>query len=368
MRTVQRGSLLIEMMISTVIGALLLSGALTVMLNSRTNYMTRETLSRMEERGHLALALLSEDIRMSGYRGCAADSEEAVTVAIDASYRSWWKPEGGLRGWNFANSSFKTKLDLYNLQDSSFHASSWLPANSTEKPVSSDLVTGSDVLELWVAQPWITHLTATGSTTLMADPKTIGAFPEYTDSDQQRLLLVSDCDRSVLVKAEKFDRKTGQINLDNAVTNSRAVALDSMINAQATVVQGVLYYLATPSGRQRPGLYRREINADGSLDSAVEIVPGILNVQFLYGENTDLDSSANRYVDAEQVTDWNRVNSVRIFVLVESEEKQSSQAPHGFYYFGSDYQAEDSEDHLIRRQFTTTIALRNRALGRSTGL
>ena len=57
--------------------------------------------------------------------------------------------------------------------------------------------------------------------------------------------------------------------------------------------------------------------------SAVQIVPGIENIQFLYGVDTNTDGAVDQYMDATGVNttgDWQRVISIKAGILVRSLE------------------------------------------------
>jgi type IV pilus assembly protein PilW len=112
-------------------------------------------------------------------------------------------------------------------------------------------------------------------------------------------------------------------------------------------MSGNIYYLRNnPAGE--PALYRKRANT-----AAEELVEGVENMQITFGEDTTQVSvptcpedgcSANAYFSADDVTDWNRVVSVR---LTLSMRTPSTQAGVG-------------GDGRIRKTFTTTIAVRNR--------
>ncbi|MCL6269485.1 PilW family protein [Sansalvadorimonas sp. 2012CJ34-2] len=361
MLRLQRGSLLIEMMISSLIGTLLLYGALSVLLNSRSSFLTRDSLSRIEERGRLALEILSEDIRMSGYKGCVSSDAQSMVQAVNLS-GSWMQPQLGIRGWSYAGTDFKASLGIYSISEGGFDTTSWEPHAAADKGTGVDILRGNDVLELWVAEPYVMEITSATQTQLNVDPSTMTGFPEAGDTDQERLLVVSDCARNILVKADSF-KSSGTVILDPANTNDQSLQLTSMSQSQAVMLQGRMYYLDIPSTRDRPSLYRKDINADGSFKNAVEVLPGVLNLQFLYGESTNSELSANRYVEASEVSDWSKVISIRIFLLVETEADNAVPVGSDFHYFGNNYSPENTEDKHVRRQYTTTVALRNRALG-----
>lgn len=88
------------------------------------------------------------------------------------------------------------------------------------------------------------------------------------------------------------------------------------------------------------------------------LVEGIEAMQVLYGVDTDSDNSANRYINAGEIVDWNTIVSIRIALLARSRE--NSGVIENRNYFLLDALAINRNDALAHRIFTTTIPLRNR--------
>ena len=365
MKGFQRGSLMVEVMVSSLIGTLLLYGALSIMLNSRISFKAREGLSRIEERGRLALEIVADDIRLAGYKGCVSSGAQEIIRGVDLS-SSWVQPELGIRGWAYRDTEYGDDLDVHLLQQSSFTTNFWQPNTPGNKGTSIDMLKRSDVLELWVAQPFVMDITSATITDslkrISAVPSTLEGFPDSGDPNPERLLLVTDCQKNMLVKADSFS-STGTVTLDPAKSNSYTSQLTAMTQPQGVMIQGLMYYLAIPSDRDRPSLYKKEIKADGTFQNAVEVLPGVLSFQLQFGENIDTELSADRYVDADEVQDWANVISVRMYMLVETEIEDAVPDGLDFYFFGRNYSPANSEDKRIRREYTTTVTMRNRSLG-----
>jgi len=98
------------------------------------------------------------------------------------------------------------------------------------------------------------------------------------------------------------------------------------------------------------------------------IAEGIESLQVLYGEDTDGDGTANRYVSAANLT-WtvsngntipaNTVTSVRIAVLASSVSSVSGAADTNSYALLNAEPIGPIGDNLYRRVYTRTILLRN---------
>ena len=93
---------------------------------------------------------------------------------------------------------------------------------------------------------------------------------------------------------------------------------------------------------------------------AIELASGVENMQILYGEDTDADGTANRYVARGDVGNLDNVVSARIALLVRSANEVAT-APDTRVYnlLGTNFDPVD--DRRLRRVYTSTITLRNRA-------
>jgi Tfp pilus assembly protein PilW len=125
-----------------------------------------------------------------------------------------------------------------------------------------------------------------------------------------------------------------------------------------------VYYIRTsstltcPDGSRPPSLYREHLNAKGQ-PVAEEIAVGIENLQIQYGIDTNDNGSVNRFLDADEVSDWKSVVQVRAWLLARQECSNA-----GFidsdksYLMGSlNYQPESTG--YRRLLFFKSIRLRN---------
>lgn len=111
-----------------------------------------------------------------------------------------------------------------------------------------------------------------------------------------------------------------------------------------------------------------ESNRDGTI--AVDPQPLVSNVedlQIIYGLDTDGNQSANQYLDASLVTDWAQVVSVRVCVLVRSEDQGITNSAQKYLncqgalgtVVGTSALTQ-ATDSRLRRAFVATFNLRNR--------
>jgi type IV pilus assembly protein PilW len=92
----------------------------------------------------------------------------------------------------------------------------------------------------------------------------------------------------------------------------------------------------------------------------VELASDVENMQILYGEDTDLDATANRYLPASGVASFDNVVSVRIALLVRSTNQVAASVNTSTYdLLGTVF--DPADDRRLRRMYISTITLRNRA-------
>lgn len=94
--------------------------------------------------------------------------------------------------------------------------------------------------------------------------------------------------------------------------------------------------------------------------NGVEIVPDIVNMQTVFGEDTNADLTADRYVALPDVTNINNVVSARIALLFQTPTAQAATLLDTKTYDLNGIVLGPFNDLRIRRVVNTTINLRNR--------
>ncbi len=109
------------------------------------------------------------------------------------------------------------------------------------------------------------------------------------------------------------------------------------------------------------------IQPDGSVYSqdTPDASPLVSNVErffVLYGLDVDADGSANVYKRADNIApDWLNVVSLRLYVVLRSEEKGLAQNIASYRIEGQDVIPDNPEERRLYRVFSTTINLRNKS-------
>ena len=87
------------------------------------------------------------------------------------------------------------------------------------------------------------------------------------------------------------------------------------------------------------------------------LVPFVEAIAITYGEDTNADSAADRYVAAASITDWTQVTSVNFQVRIASPDDGVADAPQPYTAF--DGSVVTPTDRRLRRSYSSVIALRN---------
>lgn len=338
MRT-QSGFSMIEFLIAMILGLFLVAGAGMVYVNTKATFREDKAVSSLQENGRFALEVLTRDLRLAGFVGCSNLSNLTNTLNNPTAY-----------GNNFS----------LPIQGFEAGTSTWTP--SLDSAITAGGVTplaGRDILTLrrpegsafGLSAPWM----VTSSDAPHVDPASISP-----DKIQQAyFVLVSDCNAAAVFQVSNSDVVSSG-NLSHAAGGSSPG--NATANLGNTFVKGALalrmvtatYFIA--ASQQNPGSNALWLRL-GS-DAPVELAEGIDDMQILYGEDTDFDLTANRYVSADKVSDMRNVVSVRISFLASTVDDGITSQPQPYSFNGS--AAITPSDRRLRSVFTTVVNIRNR--------
>lgn len=319
-RHIQAGLSLVELMISVVIGLLLLVIILQIFLGSKDTFRMTENQSRMQENGRYIIQEMSRDIRMAGYLGCSKNAK--INMMVKSTAGSWAKFNEPVHGYEAASTSMG--LD---------------PA---------EVLSGTDIIRVQRASEADANLTGN----LIADNANIkiDSNPEgFADGDT---LVVSDCANADVFCANNVSSGSGPITIthSNSCNDGTAPKLSKLYgpNAQVMRLSTNIYYVGTGSGGCPANMLCRKILSGADL-AVEQLIDNVENMQLEYGEDTDGDATANRFVSATAVGSWSSIVSVRLSLTLRSNDVNLSASP-------------TPADRRMRRVYSSTVTLRNRTL------
>lgn len=354
-----RGLSLIELMVSMAIGLVLVAAIGYAYLGGSAAYRQQEALARMQEGARFAFETLTYDVRMAGFTGCRSTTSVNVLNGND-----WY---GNL--FNRALMGYETGT---------------MPPGVGGSTADSLVVLRADNSKEYVV---------TGHNPLAAQFDVAGTH----DLKQGEILVVTNCDHTATFQMTNPTTNNVVHNSGNVTnpgnctkgfgetaagsgvpdcTTTNGVAYTFAPGSRLLRMSGNIYFIAAnPAGV--PSLYRQRLVASGgnAATTAEELVEGVEDMQIRYGVDTSSpatcsqsDGTVDTYVTASAVTatapcatdedDWKKVLSVRVSLLMRTENGIVSQAQS--YFYDNPMVATTAADRRLRKVFTTTIAVRNR--------
>lgn len=335
----QYGYSLIELMVASVVGLMLLGGMLFVFTGSRQGSRHAEAMARMQENTRIAVELLSAEIRMAGFVGCRS---RAGGSGAELPY------EVGVANLPFELEALQRPL-------SGAVYSSGVPAFVDAGDLHG--VEGSHVLTLHKSLPLMLPLAAdfsVGAGTLRLRDR--GGRADLRADD---LLIIDDCVRGQLLRASAVSAADAADvrELDIVAPLAQSYTFSAERFAEVSALRQESYFVRDSGRRNSAGqplhaLFRMR---NGVVD---EVVDGVANLQLSYGIGGDGEAiEAFVPIDELSTADWRRVVAVRVELLFEAGAANVLPDPVAVEFGGRMLAA--STD--LRGVARFTVALRNRA-------
>ena len=350
-----RGFTLVELMVSMTLSLILLAGALSILYSTKLTSSENERVARIQEAGRTAMELIRQDARAAGYAGCA-------------------RPHNASSGWTFTTTGLNSTALLWDFSKPVYgfeatSATAWTPALDPVIPASPVPTTGSDVLVLRTARAgspvFRTNAGASGSATISVDRDP--NMPLQTPTP----MIIGDCQRSEVFVATVLSGTgaTGSISHGTGSTpagnSSDSLTNGYQVGALLQPVQTVIYYVASCTAVSGsctaltpPALWQIVGTDQAGGGTPQELIQGVEAIQLKYGVDTDGDFLANSYVTADAVTDWTKVVSINMAMLIRSIDQTGVEKDNKTYTL-LDATYGPFNDRRSRSVYTTTISLRN---------
>jgi len=292
---------------------------LKVYVDASRMYRFNEGLARVQENGRFALEFIRRDARVAGFWGCNSNA----------------KPNPGIKEASDAYIDVDRYITGTEGGDDDADSITFRSATGSGTLVTSDM-SGTDGT-----------ITVDSASALATDTAAL-----ISDCENGDLFQITGISETALAHAAGASANISP-NLNKAYAAGARVyeARETTFSIQEDPSSGV------------PTLYREVIG-----EGAQPLVEGIQNMQILYGEDTDADAdgTANRYVAfGASGLDIDRIVSIRISVLVRSINNNLTTEPSPYMYppwvNPPIPTTPDEDDKYLRKIFTTTVTLRNKA-------
>jgi len=406
----QAGFTLIELMVALLLGVVLTSGVISVFITSRTSYSLNNAVGQVQEGGRFAMSTMQPVVSQAGYTGCANQTFSG-TYANDLN-----NPTGGpvyefgepVYGFEFTGTGPGTTIkDTTGTPVLDGNASDWSPnlTSDVTTAIGGYVVKNSDIL--------LVH-EQLGNPAVVLSPyvnTTTKAIPAYASTTTAALsagdiAIVSNCNDFTpfqISNSTVSPGASGIVNFANSGTpgNSGNFTAKYTNDSQVAAAQTYIFFVGKSSVDGGYSLFEASLTADtGSAagnglmkaSSVREIVPGVENMQVLYGKMVQITSTqpavyvpagyeTAAQVDSDQAAwiasghtcpsyncPWNEVIAVRIALVVRSDDnsipkEQMPTAATSIQVMG--VASGDSVnyypflDRRLHRYFIETISLRN---------
>jgi type IV pilus assembly protein PilW len=352
------GFTLVELMVSMTLSLILLAGALSILYSTKLTSSENERVARIQEAGRTALELIRQDARAAGYAGCS-------------------RPHNASYGFTYNTSGLNNNTLLWDFSKPLFGfdatGGAWSPVLDPAIPASPAPAAGSDIVVLRTVRA--------GSPAFRASAGGVsGSAAIAVERDPNILLItptpmiISDCKSAEVFIASGWAPTGTTATILHASggtpagNNSNSLANSYQIGATLQPVQTVVYYVASCTAVDGPGgpctaLTPPALWQISASDTAVaaqpqELIQGVEAMQIKYGVDTDNDFLANNYVTAAAVTDWTKVVSINLAILIRSIDETGVEKDNKTYTL-LDQNYGPFNDRRSRSVYTTTISLRN---------
>lgn len=345
MRVRQWGLSLIELMIAITLGLVLMTGVVQVFLSSKVVFSTQQGMSRIQETGRLAVDFLARDIRMAAFYGCYRPKPGALNaelqngdLVIEGLYGNFFE---GVRGYDSID-ALPGKVDdlgasLTPLEDKTANVLVLHTANAVGLPLSK----ANDNSGVYAYSP--EALDSKGCVAGMCEDSAV---------------VVSDCFKARVFQVAEAPSLAGtEVYLKhNEGWGGGITPTENFTVGEVSAMNTVVYFLAEgPTGT--PSLWQKT-----NADTALELLEGVEHMQVTYA--TD-DNTNYRLASALANTDWPKVISVRIELVVRSLENNVIETTQPYTFAGALVTPPDTasgvKDRYLRQVFNATVGVRSRA-------
>lgn len=300
------GMSMIELMIAMVIGIILLGGAATMFITNKRIYKEQAEMGLLQENARFALETMSHNIRMAGYVGCHDDLSQVTNNLTTVGVNDFTSFMDGTEG---TNDSFRIRY----------------------------------------FQPFGRTTTSTMGTT-----DSVIAINDGQGINQNDILAITDCD-SADIFANTHDDVPGDLELRHTAAGgntSDGLSKPYPENSQINRVISRRYFVQPSANGTGNALWWNTAAGDQ------ELVEGVEKMELKFGEDTSGNGSANSFIDASAVTNWENVVAIRIALLMRTVQQYGTVFDDKTYdLLGTTYDPVD--DRRRRRVFTTTVQVRN---------
>ena len=321
-RARSRGLTLVEVMIALLLGLIVIAAAFLILKLSRDLFRESDEIASLQENARVALETLSRDIRQAGRLPVSRledlVKEGAFTTVVAPGRYTRAHPVHGLEGESTANG----KLD-------------------------------GDTLTLGFAERCIVRLAKSMN---RADAELSVLDPEACQAKSGEVWVIEDLEAATIFRLTTI-QSDGRWAHETPKNEDAELYKAYAAGGWLARYQLITYSLGVSSESDRPELTVR----DHQTGDFYAVAEGVERLRFRYGVDEMANGVPSVYKVAREVTDWGRVRSVEISLLMRGNLPLRSQPPSYVFPRASDGEDEvvTHKDRFVRRVFRRVVKLNN---------
>ncbi len=342
----QAGFTLIELMVASMIGIFIMGGAIAIHASNKQAFLLQESTSYTQKNARFIINRFNKKISAAGYSGFFPgflDNPVSDTLTTTATNSILWDIKTPVYGYN--NHAGSSLLGITNI------------------------VSGSDVLML---------KSMTNIASIQAQTSTSITFDSSSAFNEADILIATDINNAAIFQISTVDTSVANqttvtlfAGSSPAPGNTATPVTSAFGNGNASEVgklETVMYMLRTGSNGRNSlfeAVLTTSTGANPDITQAVEIIPNVEDLQFIYGIDTNSDNFVDKYSDAASVTtgnEWNQVASIGVALIVSSENSNIASSDNSYSFDSSTFsftQSNSSGDKRYRKSYITYVTLKN---------
>lgn len=318
----KNGFTIMELLVAISIGLFLLGAMSKIFFDSKSTIRSQTNSAKMFDDANVSLFSMQNEIASAGFRGCNSG------LVAKATKENFFSSAGTA---NYFNKSVF-------MEGSQGTGSGFNPAiNAAISSLSPSPNNKMDVLTIRTAntEPSVT----TTDQSSPANPLAVSSVNVKAND----LAIITNCSSSSLFRVASVSGST-------QVTPAGALSTTFPIGSQLYKYSTITYYVGSDNV-----LYKVVNNENPS-----PIADNVEKFSVLYGINTDnKGDSVNKYVFASSVGDFTKVLSVRIGLVLKSNDINTLGTSKSTYSYKFNGITTTPNDGKMRKVFYTTVTLRN---------
>ena len=358
----QTGLSLIELMIAMVVGLILMAGVLSVYISSRQGYSTNNAVATVQENGRFALDFIRGPTRQAGFMGCG-NSSQIISYLNPVAGNLPYDFTIGVNGFEYSGTAPNNTYVIGAENPAAGVAGNWSPTLDSSLPATGTdyTIPGSDLLVVRYVQ---------------TDPAYIQFIPSSTSASLQvnnnlslapgDIVLITNCLSGIVMQLTNVSGGGNTIVANTGAAylpgNAKKGIPANYLGAHVVVPTTLAFFVGQGTDNS-PALFEAVTDTTSPTGFDYnEMVPGVENMQVLYGVDTTGTHVPSEYDTADVVNaanQWNNVVSVRVSLLVRSAlgaVPMPAAAP-TYNLLGTNVTV--PRDTRLRRVFTSDIFVRN---------